>query len=147
LELQAHLMLADYATVANGKFYISGGCWAIRSPQPMQWALALEVRVPWHDNSRKFRFELDLVDADGQPVTIDGPEGPKPLRGEGEIQVTAGPGVKPGSEIAGLAPMNLPPIALPAGQQFEWRLTIEGQTREDWRVTFATAALPARRAA
>jgi hypothetical protein len=147
VELFAHLMLADHVAVAGGKFYISGGGWTVRPAQPIQWALALEMRVPWHDNNRRFRFALDLVDADGQPVSNDTPAGSEPVRGEGEFTATAGPGLKPGSELIGLVPMNLPPLPLPPGQQFEWKLTIDGQTREEWRVGFMTYAQPAALAA
>jgi hypothetical protein len=46
--------------------------------------------------------------------------------------------LKPGSQITGLSAAILPPIAPPAKEQFEWKLTLDGQTRDEWRVAFAT---------
>lgn len=54
----------------------------------------------------------------------------------------APPILKPGSMIVGLGAAILPPIPLPAGEQFEWRLTLDRHTRDEWRVAFATAEQP-----
>jgi hypothetical protein len=139
MELQAHLSLADHATAVGGKLYVNGGNWNLRPPGPMPWALTLEVKVPWHDNNRSFPFRLDLLDADGRPFEVDTPQGKRALFVGGEMRATAGPGLKPGSQIVGLAAIVLPPIALPASEQFEWKLSIDDATRDEWRVAFATS--------
>lgn len=142
VEIHAHLMLADHAAAVGGKLYINGGGWDVRPAAPVPWALALEIKVPWTDNNRTFPFEIELLDADEAPFTVDTPDGPMAVKAGGEMKLTAGPGLKPGSQIVGLAAALLGPLELPAGQQFVWKLTVDGHTRDEWRVTFATVAVP-----
>jgi hypothetical protein len=40
-------ILCDYAVVADGKLYISGGGWNVTGPEPSQSAIALLFEVPW----------------------------------------------------------------------------------------------------
>ena len=136
MDLQAYVMLADHAEKAGGKLFINGGGWAVRRPEPIPWALALEVKVPWHDNNRAFKFKLEMIDADGAPFEVSTPDGDRPLSFEGEFRVTAGPQKKPGSTLNGLEAVALPPIPLPPGETFEWKLSIDGATRDEWRVSF-----------
>lgn len=143
MELQLHLMLCDHAAAIGPRLYINGGGWDVRSPMPQPWALALEVKVPWHDNNRSFPYVLELLDADGQPVEVDTPKGKQPIKTDGNITLTARPGLKPGSQIVGVAAALLLPIPLPPDAQYEWKLTLDGHTRDEWRVAFSTSAMPA----
>jgi hypothetical protein len=34
--------------------------------------------------------------------------------------------------------INIGPLPLPPGGRYEWRLTIDGETSEDWRLPFST---------
>jgi hypothetical protein len=142
VDLYAHLSLADHAVVAGGKLYVNGGGWTWRSPNPIPWAIVLELRVPWNDNNRRFKFRLDLVDGDGQAVDVETPSGSQPLLIEGEGAATAGSGLKPGSPIASTVAVLLPPVALPADELFAWKLTVNGKGRDEWRVSFQTAPAP-----
>ena len=40
-------MLADYAAAADGKLTIVGGGWTVTGPQPVPFAIAILVEVPW----------------------------------------------------------------------------------------------------
>jgi hypothetical protein len=142
LDPQAHISLADHAAAVAGKLYVNGGGWIMRSPLPIPWALTLEVKVGWHDNNRKMPFKLELLDADGDPVEVPTPQGPQPLMVEGEMKLTASPMSKPGSTIVGVNAAILPPIPLPPGEQFEWRLTLDCRTKDEWRTSFATHEMP-----
>jgi hypothetical protein len=46
--------------------------------------------------------------------------------------------VKPGTQIDLPLAFNLPPQPIPPGGRYEWRLTIDDQTHEDWRLVFST---------
>ena len=147
MDLFAHLSLADHAAAVGGRLYVNGGGWTARPPHPVPWALTIEIKVPWHDNNRKMKFRLELLDGDGRPFELETGEGMKPLALDGDVTLTARPGLKPGSQITGLSAAILPPIELPASEQFEWKLTLDGQTRDEWRVAFATGPQPRSQAA
>src|SRR5581483_4993855 len=132
------MMLADHAQAAEGKLYIAGGGWSVTGPQPAPFAIAIDLKVPWHGINVSHNLRLDLIDADGQHVEVETPEGFKPLVIEGQFEATPAPGVRPGTPIDLPIAINLPPQPIPAGGRFEWRLTIDGQTDEHWHVAFST---------
>jgi hypothetical protein len=141
-DLKVSLMLADHAQAVGGKLYILGGGWSVTGPGPSSFAIVLDVKVPWHGINVDHKLEFDLLDADGRPVEIETPEGPKPLRFEGTFQATPAPGVKPGVPIDAPLAFNLPAYPIPPGGRYEWRLTIDGETRDDWRLAFSTRPQP-----
>jgi len=66
-------MLADAATVADGKLYVHGGSWnTILTPKmPMvhpSLALALVLKVSWHEANEDLPVTFELVTEDGQPA-------------------------------------------------------------------------------
>jgi hypothetical protein len=89
---------------------------------------------------------LELIDADGQPVLVPTPEGEQQLAIDGQFQVTPAPGIKPGTPIDAMAAINMPPQLIPAGGRCEWRLMLDGQSHEDWRLAFSTRAAQAQAA-
>jgi hypothetical protein len=133
------LMLADHARAVGGKLYISGGGWSVTGPEPMPFGIAIDVKVPWHAIDIEHELRLELIDADGQPVEAETPDGPRPIFFEAEFQVSPSPGVKPGTPIDFPFAINLPPEpAIAPGGRYEWRLSIDGETREDWHLAFST---------
>jgi hypothetical protein len=137
------MMLCDYAQVADGKLYISGGGWSFTGPGPAQYAIALKIDVPWDRTNNQIQFALKLVGQDGQVVTQDTPLGPQPVEMQGEFEVGRPPGLKRGTPIDVPLALNLPPLLLPPGQRFSWELTLDGETNEDWHLAFTTRPLPA----
>jgi hypothetical protein len=77
------LVLADMATVADGKLYIHGAAWdrifGPSFPLKHSFSVALRLNVPWNDTNHRFHFEFDIVDEDGASVY---PEGSAKTRGE-----------------------------------------------------------------
>ncbi|UQX10259.1 DUF6941 family protein [Candidatus Mycobacterium methanotrophicum] len=66
-------MLADAATVADGKLFVHGGCWnTIITPQipavHPTLALALVFKINWHEANEDLPVALALVTEDGQPA-------------------------------------------------------------------------------
>ena len=51
-------------------------------------------------------------------------------------------GAKPGVPIDVALAFNFPPLPLRPASRFEWRLTIDGESREDWFLAFSTRAVP-----
>jgi hypothetical protein len=46
--------------------------------------------------------------------------------------------VKRGTPLQVPAAIPVPPYDVPPGGRYEWRLEINGQTDEDWRIGFST---------
>ena len=98
---------------------------------------------PWDRANEEHRFKLELVDADGYPVLVPSAEGGEvALTIEGQFEIGRPPGVKPGSALPFPMALNLPPQPIPPGGRYEWRLSVDGDTHEDWRLVFSTRRDP-----
>ena len=136
------LLLADFARVANGKLDVIGGGWSMMSAQgPFGFFVAALFQIPRDQTNTKHTFRLELLDADGQGVPT--PDGGT-IRAEGEFEAGRPAGLHPGTPVD--APLVVPfgPLELEDGR-YEIRLTIDGETKEDWFVAFTVrqAAAPA----
>jgi hypothetical protein len=131
------MLLADAVQAAEGKLYILGGGWSIRAPDPVPMAIALYVQVPWDRTNEEHSWVLELLDADGQPVAV-GEDEEEQVRVEGGFEVGRPPGIKPGTPIDVPLAINFGPLPLEPGARYEFRLAIDGETDEDWRLAFST---------
>jgi len=136
------MLLADHAVVADGKLYINGGGWSVTGPGAPS-AIAIKLDVPWDRTNQKLQLRLRLLDQDGEQVTIPAPEGPQPIEITGEGEVGRPAGLVPGADIDFPLAFQIGPLPLRPGQRYEWVLDIDGETRQDWRLTFSTRAAPA----
>jgi hypothetical protein len=136
--MKVTLVLADAAQVADGKLNVLGGGWSLTGPQPTPFALAGIIEVPWSETNRNHSFRFDLIDLDGNPVVVDGPDGEQAIAIDGRFEVGRPPGVRSGSYQPVPFALNSGPLPLPPGGHFEWRLSIDGKTQEDWRLAFST---------
>jgi hypothetical protein len=131
--MKVTLLLADFARVANGKLDVIGGGWSMMNAQgPFGFFVAVLFQIPWDQTNTKHTFRLELLDADGQGVTT--PDGGT-IRAEGDFEAGRPAGLRPGTPVD--APLVVPfgPLTLDAGR-YEIRLTIDGETKEDWFVAF-----------
>lgn len=136
------MMLADAAQSVAGKLYVLGGGWSITGPDPQPSAIALYIKVPWDLANTRHRLLLELLNIDGEPVLVETPMGEQALRVESDFEVGRPAGVKPGTPLDLAMALNFGPIPLPPGEGFVWRLSIDGQTDEDWALPFTTRAAP-----
>jgi hypothetical protein len=118
-------MLCDHAEVAEGKLFINGGGWTVIGPGPMPTALALVFEVPWDRANTRIHFQIRLLDEDGHPVLVPGPNGPGPVEIGGDLEVGRPPGLAPGSDLSAPLAIPVPPLALPPGR-YLWDVTAEG---------------------
>ncbi len=135
-------MLADAAQASEGKLFILGGGWTVTGPAPIPSAIAIQVLVPWDMANQRHDMRLELLDTDGQPVTVDTPVGEQPLVIENQFEVGRPPGHRPGTPIDMTMAINLGPIPLAPGNRYEWRLSIGEETREEWTLPFSTRPGP-----
>jgi hypothetical protein len=138
--VKATLLLADSAQVADGKLYVLGAGWNVVGPQPTPLAVAMLIEVPWDRANEAHHMRLELLDADGQPVEVPSPPDgePRPLVIEADFEVGRPPGLKRGAPLNVPLAINLPPQPIPPNDRYEWRLTINNETDENWRATFST---------
>jgi hypothetical protein len=132
------LFLADDATVTEGKLNVLGGGWNATGPGPVPFAIAGIIEVPWQMTNQQHLMRLELIDLDGNAVMVDGQNGSEPVLISGPFEVGRPPGVRPGSYQPWPFAINSAPLPLRPGSHFEWRLSIDGQTNEDWRLAFST---------
>jgi hypothetical protein len=133
------MLLCDAAEAVGGKLYILGGGWSMTNPITAHSAIAIYIQVPWDQTNFGHRFRLELLDADGQPV-LGGEE--KPVMVEGNFEVGRPAGLKPGTPIDVPLALNVGPMRLPPDSRFEWRLTLDGETGDTWRLPFGTRKAP-----
>jgi uncharacterized protein DUF6941 len=137
--MKVTMMLADAAQAAEGKLYILGGGWSVTGPTPSPSAIALLIQVPWDRTNLEHSFRFDLVDSDGNAVELETDAGvEEPVTFEGSFEVGRPPGVKPGTSIDVPLAINVGPLPLPPGGRYEWRLSINQESHEDWRLPFST---------
>ncbi|MFN8221693.1 MAG: hypothetical protein U0R50_00435 [Gaiellales bacterium] len=135
--MRVTMMLADFAQVSDGKLNIIGGGWSMTGPQPVPFGIAILIRVPWDQANHRHFLRLELIDADGVPVTVETDEGDEPLVFFDNVEFEVGrpAGVKPGTPLDLPLALNSGPMPLEPGV-YEWRLTIDGVGDDDWRLPF-----------
>ena len=131
------MLLADYAQAAEGKLNVIGAGWTLTGPQPVPHAIGLIFEVPWDQANDQIHFRLELVDQDGEPFMLPTPEGPQPLHTEGQFEVGRPAGIKRGTPLNFTIALNIGAQPLAPGERYEWRLTVNGETHEDWRAAFS----------
>jgi hypothetical protein len=144
--MKVTMVLADYATVAEGKLTIVGGGWSLTGPDPQPFGIAILIHVPWDQANRKHLLRLELVDADGSSVAVPvdedgGGEQAIVFFDDVEFEVGRPPGIKPGTPLELPVAVNSGPLPLEPGERYVWRLSIDGQSDEDWQVGFSVRSV------
>lgn len=141
--MRVTMLLADAAQVVEGKLYILGGGWSLTGPRPSPSALALKFDIPWDRANHRYAVLLELLTADAEPVLVPGPAGEDvPVQIEGQVEAGRPAGLKPGTPLDAALAINVGPLPLEPNQRYVWRLTIDGEHREDWSLGFTTRPSP-----
>ena len=138
--MKVTMLLADFAQVSDGKLTVVGGGWSITGPEATPFGIGILVHVPWDQANRRHILRLELLDADGQPVLgvdEEGEERPVVFFDDVPFEVGRPPGIKPGTPLEFTVAVNSGPLQLEPGGRYEWRLTIDGASRDDWRLPFS----------
>lgn len=136
------MFLADYAVVSDGKLTIVGGGWSQTGPEPASFGIGLLIQVPWDQANTLHVFSVELLDSDGAEVVLEAAEDDEdeqPVAFGGEFEVGRPPGLKPGTPLDFPVAVTSTPLPLEPGR-YEWRLTIDGASREDWTLPFSVRA-------
>lgn len=136
--MKVTMWLADSAQVAEGKLYVLGGGWQVTGPAPAPFAIVGTIEVPWHLTNQEHKFRLELIDLDGNAVQVPTPEGEQPLFIDGGFSVAPSLEARKGGYVPFPFAFQFGPTPLASGSHFEWRLMINGEHNEDWRLAFST---------
>ncbi len=151
-------IMADYAAVDQaGKLNIIGGTVAVVSQLPSNDALAsfaliVSVTVPPTHYGSTCRIDVVLEDASGEPVYVSGLVAgapPQPITFQQSATFDR-PRLSP--DLTGLGDylpsrvhtvVTFPPgLPLPKDRGYQWRVIIDDETRDDWRLPFVVSAQP-----
>lgn len=133
------MMLADHATAIAGRLFIHGGGWNVAPAGRVTCAVALIVELPYDERNKDHKLVLELLDADGQPVRVDQEGQTSALRLQGTLRAEDRGVVEAGTPACVSIAFNVQNVMLNAGR-YEWRFWINGQTKDEWRLPFATRA-------
>lgn len=135
------MLLADYAVVSDGKLTIVGGGWSQTGPEPAAFGIGLLIQVPWDQANTVHTFSVELLDSDGGAVGFEGDDATEEqaVAFGGEFEVGRPPGLKPGTPLDFPVAVNSTPLPLEPGR-YEWRLTIDDESRADWTLPFTVRA-------
>ncbi len=118
-------VLCDAAQVdaQAGKVHMLGAGWSVTTSPTTPSAAVVMLGIPWDRSNRPIHVSLALVDQDGKPVTIPGPNGQTEVKIEADVEVGRPPGVPSGVMLdANLAPV-MPPLPLEPGR-YSWQLDL-----------------------
>lgn len=135
--IQVTMMLADYVDASNGSLTIVNGGANVTGPNAPH-SLAVLFVIPSHLADQLHEFRLELIDMDGNGVAVNA-SGGEPLVAQGQFAVNRGEeDAFVGRTFPCPVGINLGPLGLPPHQTYEWRLMVDGETHEDWRLVFHT---------
>jgi hypothetical protein len=129
-------MLADAATVAEGKLYVHGGAWDVIYAQAVptthaSLAVALVLEFEWSETHIQRNLQIALFDEDDSPLGVGA---------VGAMTVGHPPGVSPGSQIAQPIAIPFPGITFPRVGRYCFKVSMDDQ--ELTRIRFAIRTPP-----
>ena len=139
--MRATMMLADYAQIADGKLFISGGGWSTCGPGPTPCAVVAIFHVPWQETDEKVSFALRLIDEDGRAVMQPGSTDGLPVQVNGHFEARRQPGMTPGTDINVPMSFNIM-LHLTPNRRYSWVLDVDGQADDSWQLPFETRPVP-----
>jgi hypothetical protein len=118
--VEATLILCDAAASdPSGKLHMLGAGWSVTSSPTAPAAVAILMKIPWDRANEKLPLRLQLEDADGQPVVLNG----EAIQMVSEIEVGRPSGLDPGSPIDASFQLGLQSMPLVPGR-YLWRLQV-----------------------
>jgi hypothetical protein len=130
--LNATLLLADSAQVADGRLFILGGGLGEVGPGPQPMAIAMLLDVPWDQANAPHDWKFELLDEDGTPVLYDD----QPILVGGQFEAGRPDGLAPGTPIPVPLAINFTALPVEPGRRYVWRLAIDDTSEPDWVLSF-----------
>lgn len=136
--MRATVLLADSAQLdPTGKVHALGLGWQGTTTPTPPHALIVFIDVGWDETNRRFPLRAELIDGDGNAVTAQTPVGEQPLQIDGTLEAGRPSGLPPGSSVRlPFCTAIGPGLNLAVGQRYQWRVSINNETHEDWSASF-----------
>ena len=138
--MRATLLLADHAVVADGKLYINGGGWSVTSPGAPSAIADQARRARGTAPTSRCTCGCGCIGQDGEPVTVAGSGGPHRSRSSARPRSGGPAGLVHGADIDFPLAFQSVRCRSQPGQRYQWVLDIDGETQQDWHLTFSTRA-------
>lgn len=125
-DIEATMLLCDYAQSVNGKLYIVGGGWSLLSKvQPrVNMSLAVKLTVPWSRSNEKLHMEAALITDQGEEVTQEADDGTsQAVKAQGDIELGRPPGLRHGTSLDATFVLNFEGLDLDVGG-YVWQLDV-----------------------
>ena len=132
MPIEADILLAQGAYDSGGGVSALAVGWQIRPPEPGPWALVLVLRFPRDQIGTEHQLRVTLETEGGAPVEIDGEQ----VAVQNAVSVEGRADLD--SPIVHSLGLSLLPLPLPPGQEFRFRLWVDGETRDHWIAHFRT---------
>lgn len=132
--LDAVVLLADSAQVSEGKLYILGGGLTVLGPRPQPVGIAIRIQVPWDRANVSHQWKLELLDEDGHAVQA---ANEKTVMVGGRFEAGRPAGLRAGTPLSVPLAINFATLPLKPGRGYTWRLSIDDETRTNWRAGFS----------
>jgi len=131
-------LLADSAQVSDGKLHMLGGGWTHTQVGGTVRRLRND-RNPVAPGSDWHTLRLELLDGDGNPVCLPSEDGEAIAFDLPKYRAVIGTHVKPGSSLSWPFAVNIGPgMPLEPGTLYEWRITINDESKAGWTLPFST---------
>ena len=141
--MRVSMFLCEAAQVAEGKLNVLGAGWSQLGSAPAQMAVAVLIEFDSAEANGAHHFELFLTDREHQPVFTEagGQRSAIEVRGDASVELPAG--YDPRLPVPWPIAINVPGVALPPDEAYQWNLVVDGHGEPAWTLPFRTAAAPA----
>ncbi len=137
-QLDAIMLIADSAQVADGKLFVLGGGLRLVGPRPQPMSIGLLISVPWHLANISHSWKVELLDEDGMPVLHND----MPVAVQGNFEAGRPAGSLPGTDLPVPLAINFSALPVTPGGRYAWRLAIDDNSDPRWQAGFSVRPAP-----
>lgn len=136
--VEATIMLADSAQVADGKLYVLGAGLQMIGHRPQPVAVAMLISLPWDRTNISHEWKLELLDEDGMPVLHND----LPVLVSGQFEAGRPVGWQPGTPISVPLAVNFSALPVAPEHRYTFRFAVNDTSEPAWRVSFGVRPVP-----
>ncbi|HEY2478530.1 MAG TPA: hypothetical protein VGI17_07355 [Solirubrobacterales bacterium] len=132
MAIEADIILAQAAQDGGAGVSALGMGWQVRPPDPIPWALVIVLQAGREHLGHDHAGAVELERADGEEM----PDLQLRIEFEFTPEGLDDPAIT--QPVVRAVALNMPPIPLPEGTEFRFRLSVDGETKDHWVAPFRT---------